>query len=113
MLAQQLTPGGTMRARTAAATALLAAALTACQAGSSDDAAPAPPSSSTPADDPRDDCLADLVKAYPSLNSDSPMLDQVDTCTDLGDTAKSSVLETLNEYDDALRADVDAAREEQ
>jgi hypothetical protein len=98
-----------MRVRTAAAVALLAATLTACQAGSDGSAAPSPSPSSAPADDPRDTCLADLVKAYPSLDSETPMLDQVDTCSGLDDAAKSSVLETLNEYDDELQADIDAA----
>ncbi|MGC9536526.1 hypothetical protein [Streptomyces sp. UG1] len=98
-----------MRVRTVAAAALLAATLTACLPGSDDNAAPLPSSSSAPADDPRDDCLADLVKAYPSLDPDTPMLDQVDTCASLDDTAKSSVLGTLNDYDDAHRAAVDAA----
>ncbi|GAB2769285.1 hypothetical protein [Streptomyces bullii] len=101
-----------MRLRSAAAAALLAATLTACLPGS-DDKAEAPAPSSAPADDPRDDCLADLVKAYPSLDADSPMLEQVDTCASLDDLAKSSVLETLNEYDDALRHGVDAAATEE
>lgn len=40
------------------------------------------------------------------------MLDQVDACASLDDTARSSVLGTLNDYDDALRADIEAAIEE-
>ncbi|MEU8752030.1 hypothetical protein AB0C88_16205 [Streptomyces chartreusis] len=98
-----------MRIRTAAAAALLAATLTACQSGSDDSAAPSPSPSSTPPGDPRDACLAGLVKRYPSLDSDRPMLDQIEACDGLDDAAKSSVLEELNEYDDALQAAVDAA----
>ncbi|MGW1616573.1 hypothetical protein ACWCQZ_45515 [Streptomyces sp. NPDC002285] len=101
-----------MRIRTAAAATLLAATLTACLPSGDDNAAPPAPSSS-PADDPRDDCLADLVKAYPSLDPDTPMLAQVDTCATLDDTAKSSVLGTLNDYYDAFDAAVDAAASEE
>ncbi|MGP4090737.1 hypothetical protein [Streptomyces sp. KR55] len=87
LLAQLHTQGGTLRIRTAAAAALLAATLTACLPGSDDKAAQTP--SSAPADDPRDDCLADLVKAYPGLDPETPMLDQVDTCAGLRDPATS------------------------
>ncbi|MFK0125559.1 hypothetical protein ACIQSP_19870 [Streptomyces nigra] len=95
-----------MRARTAVAAALLAAALTACTPGEDESA---PSTTSSPSVDPRDVCLAGLVKAYPSIDPDAPMLTQVDACTGLDDTAKSSVLETLQEYDDAHQAAIDAA----
>ncbi|MFH8698786.1 hypothetical protein [Streptomyces chartreusis] len=98
-----------MRIRTAAAAALLAATLTACQSGSDDSAAPSPSTGSTPSGDPRDACLAGLVETYPSLDPDASMLDQVDACEALDDAAKSTVLEELNEYDDALQAAVEAA----
>ncbi|MGW4541600.1 hypothetical protein ACWEOP_27500 [Streptomyces chartreusis] len=98
-----------MRIRIAAVAALLAVALTACQSGSDDSAAPSPSPSSTPSGDPRDACLAGLVKTYPSLDADTPLLDQVGACEGLDDAAKSSVLEELSEYDDALQAAVDAA----
>jgi hypothetical protein len=108
MLAQLHSQGGTMRIRTAAAVGLLAAALTACQPGA-DDAAPAPTVTVTEPANANAACLAGLVEAYPSLDPETPMLDQVDACASLDDTARSSVLGTLNDYDDALRADIEAA----
>lgn len=105
--------GGTMR-HTTTFTAVLAAGLllTACTPGA-DEAAPAPTTTVTQAADPHDACLADLVRAYPTLDADAPMLDQVDTCKGLDDTTKSSVLGTLQEYDDAAQEAVDAARDGQ
>lgn len=100
-----------MRIRTAVAAGLLAAALTACQPGA-DDAAPAPTATVTEPANPNAACLAGLVEAYPSLDPSVPMLDQVEACASLDDTARSSVLETLNEYDDALRADTEAVESE-
>lgn len=103
-----------MRTRTTTLTVALTAGLllTACTPGD-DEATPTPTTTITQAADPHDDCLADLVKAYPTLAADAPMLDQIDTCKGLDDTTKSSVLGTLQEYDDAAQEDVDAAREGQ
>ncbi|MFC8408540.1 hypothetical protein ACFUG9_33995 [Streptomyces griseoincarnatus] len=102
-----------MRLRTAALTAALTvAALTGCSSSGDADTA-APTTSTAPAVDPADVCLADLVEAYPSLDPDVPMMRQVDTCEGLDDATKSSILETLSEYDDALQAAVDEASGEQ
>jgi hypothetical protein len=100
--------------RTATLTVALTAGLllVACTPGD-DDTAPTPTTTVTQAADPHDACLADLVRAYPTLDPGVPMLDQVDTCKGLDDTTKSSVLGTLQEYDDAAQEAVDAAREGQ
>ncbi|MDK1344179.1 hypothetical protein QNO09_12870 [Streptomyces sp. 378] len=97
-----------MRIRTAVAVGLLAAALTACQPGA-DDAAPAPTVTVTEPANANAACLAGVVEAYPSLDPETPMMDQVDECAGLSRQEQSDVLRVLQEYDDALQASVDEA----
>ena len=101
-----------MRIRTALAVGLLAAALTACQPGG-DDAAPTPTVTVTEPANANAVCLAGLVEAYPSLDPQMPMMGQVDECGALSRQEQSDVLRVLQEYDDALRAEVDAAAGEE
>ncbi|WP_411091371.1 hypothetical protein [Streptomyces sp. 049-1] len=89
-----------MRIRTAAVAVLAAGLLTGCSS-SDDDPKPAA-ASSAPAVDPRDLCLAHLVRSYPSLDDDAPLVDQVPECRDLNAKQQGQVLEWLSEYDSAM-----------